>query len=111
MTLPISPCGISCSDCDAYIATQSNNIEMKQKMADDFKKKYQIEKPLEELECDGCTENGRHIGFCAKCDIRNCAFGKGFATCAECSEYPCEKGAFIWTHNSKSKANLDALRA
>lgn len=110
MALPLSPCGIDCSICNAFIATQTNDVALKQKMADDFKQKFNVEKPLEELECDGCTEDGRHIGFCAVCNIRNCAFGKGYATCAECQEYPCEKGAFIWTSNSVSKANLDAIK-
>ena len=110
MALPISPCGIDCKNCDAYIATQKNDIVLMQKLADDFERKYNIKKPLEELECDGCTDEGKHIGFCAECQIRSCSFGKGFSTCAECDEFPCNKGAFIWTENSQSKATLEGLR-
>lgn len=64
---------------------------------------------MAELDCDGCGNEGRHIGFCAVCSIRSCAFGKGYATCAECAEFPCPKGSFIWTTNSQSKANLETL--
>lgn len=110
MALPISPCGIDCADCYAYKATQTDDMEMKQKMAEDYKQRFNLEKPLNEFECDGCTEQGRKIAFCAECGIRNCALGKGYATCAECSDFPCEQGAFIWTTNSVSKANLLAIR-
>ncbi|PKN71822.1 MAG: hypothetical protein CVU50_09925 [Candidatus Cloacimonetes bacterium HGW-Cloacimonetes-3] len=107
----IAPCGIDCRVCDAYIATQNNDIELKQKLADDFKLKFGVDKPLSELDCDGCGAQGKHIGFCAVCGIRVCAFAKGYATCAECAEFPCEKGSFIWTNNSKSKALLEGLRS
>lgn len=106
----IAPCGIDCRVCDAYIATKTNNMYLKQKLADDFKKNFGVEKPLSELDCDGCGAEGRHIGFCEVCEIRVCAFGKGYSTCAECGEFPCVKGAFIWTHNSQSKAKLEELR-
>ncbi|GAB1467444.1 DUF3795 domain-containing protein [Candidatus Cloacimonadota bacterium] len=106
----IAPCGIDCRVCDAYIATQTNDLLLKQKMADSFKQNYGVEKPLSELDCDGCRAEGKHIGFCIVCEIRLCAVEKGYATCAECEDYPCEKGAFIWQKCSQSKAMLDALR-
>jgi hypothetical protein len=110
MALPISPCGIDCSTCDAYKATQNNDLELKQKLAADYMQRFEVDKPLNEFECDGCTQGGRHISFRAECEIRNCALGKDYATCAECSSFPCDKGAFIWTESSISKANLDSLK-
>lgn len=106
----IAPCGIDCSVCDAFIATRDNNAALKQKLADNFKKQFGKDISFAELDCDGCSPEGRHIGFCARCAIRSCAFGKGYATCAECSEFPCDQGSFIWTTNSKSRATLEALR-
>jgi hypothetical protein len=111
MALPLSPCGINCAICDAYTATQNNDMELKQKLAEDYKRRLGKEKPLDEFECDGCSEKGRHIVFCSECEIRSCVYGKGYATCADCYEFPCEKGAFIWTTNSVSKANLEAVKA
>ena len=106
----LAPCGIDCVQCDAYIATQTQDIALKQKLADAYKTNFGKEIALDDLDCDGCPAEGRHIGFCAQCLIRACAFEKGFATCAECAQFPCEKGSFIWTDNSKSKATLEALR-
>lgn len=110
MPLPLSPCGIDCSTCIAYIATQTDDTATKQKMAEDYKAKFKLEKTLAELECDGCNQTGRHIGFCAECSIRQCSTAQGYATCAECADFPCEKGEFIWTTNSQSKARLEELR-
>ena len=106
----IAPCGIDCTQCDAYISTQTGNLELKQKLADNYVKQFNKQIPLEDLDCDGCPSEGKHIGFCAQCSIRSCAFGKGYATCAECNDFPCDKGSFIWTKNSKSKATLEELR-
>jgi len=64
MDMLVALCRIDCRVCDAYIATQTNNLELKQKLADDFKKNFGVEKPLSELDCDGCGATGRHIGFC-----------------------------------------------
>jgi len=110
MSLLIAPCGIDCSQCDAYIATQNDDIVLKQKLADNYIKHFNKEIALKDMECDGCNQEGRHIGFCAHCSIRSCVFEKGYSTCAECTEFPCPKGSFIWTKNSKSKATLDELR-
>lgn len=107
----IAPCGIDCRDCKAYIATVNNDQQQLKEVAEFYFTQHGKEVKIEELYCDGCGADGRHIGFCAKCDIRACAFGKGFHTCAECSEFPCEKGSFIWRENSASKARLDKLIA
>ncbi len=107
----IAPCGIDCRNCDAYIATQDQDPDLKQKLADEYKTQMGKEISFTELDCDGCINQGRHISFCDICQIRVCAFGKGYVTCAECSEFPCAIGSFIWTENSVSKANLDALRS
>lgn len=107
----IAPCGIDCKICDAYIATQNQDPELKQKLADGYEAQMGAKISFEELDCDGCNNPGRHISFCDICQIRLCARDKGYITCAECADFPCEKGSFIWTTNSVSKANLDALRS
>lgn len=40
--------------------------------------------------CDGCRSSRVSSG-CAKCGIRECAQSRGFATCGECAEMPCDK--------------------
>ena len=110
MTELIAPCGIDCQVCDAYIATQTDDEALWQKLADNYLKNFGKAIPLDQLACDGCGEKGRHIGFCAVCEIRLCAFDKGFGTCAECESFPCAKGSFIWKEGSKSLEKLQGLR-
>ena len=106
-----APCGIDCSQCDAFIAAQTNDATLLKKLADNFKKQFDKDIDPSTLNCDGCTQDGRHIGFCAECTIRSCSLDKGYATCAECQEFPCDKGSFIWTKNSKSKETLELLKS
>lgn len=106
----IAPCGIDCSQCDAYIATVRNDTEIKKKLAEGYLKKFNKEIALEDLDCNGCNQGGKHIGFCSKCSIRACAYEKGYSTCAECSDFPCPNGSFIWVENSKSKETLESLK-
>ncbi len=110
MTPMHAPCGIDCEVCDAYIATQNGDLELKKKLAADYLKNFNKEIALSDLDCDGCGADGRHIGFCAVCQIRACARAKGYETCAECDSFPCETGSFIWTEESKSRATLLELR-
>ena len=111
MTPMLAPCGIDCEVCQCYIATQSDDREARLKMAESFKESYGKDIDPETIVCDGCSAEGRHIAFCGECAIRICAVERGYATCAECSELPCDKGSFIWTENSKSLATLQSLRS
>ena len=107
----LAPCGIDCSNCDAYIAAVNNDMSLLQKLADNYQKQFNQTIDPATLNCDGCMQVGRHIDFCAKCDIRTCAIDKGYVTCAECDSFPCSKGSFIWKDNSKSKVTLELLKS
>jgi hypothetical protein len=106
----LAPCGIDCSQCDAYIATIKNDLALKQKLAENYLKQFNKVISVEDLDCEGCNQDGKHLGFCSKCSIRACAFEKGYNTCAECIDFPCSNGSFIWVENSKSKATLEGLK-
>jgi len=110
MSSHIAPCGIDCVSCDAYIATVNDDKALRQKLADQFKEHYGDEVDPEKIRCEGCMNDGAHIGFCFECGIRKCAVEKGFRTCAECGELPCEKGSFIWKEHSKSLERLNAIK-
>ncbi len=105
-----SPCGIDCNSCDAFIATQTNDLELFEKLAEQFKVNQGLEIEPEKLRCNGCMNEGVHIGFCDECGIRACAIEKGYQNCADCDLLPCEKGSFIWTEGSASLANLRSIR-
>ena len=102
MAEKLSPCGITCATCDAYIATQTGDQALFQKLAEQFKQNFGEDISPDKIRCDGCMNDGAHIGFCFECEIRKCVIEKGHETCAECADFPCAKGQFIWTEVSVS---------
>jgi hypothetical protein len=108
----ISFCGIDCSACPAYIATQANHAKKLAEVAKGWSSK---EFPLssEDVLCDGCHTE-RVAKFAPECTTRQCGLEKGVSNCAQCGEYVCEKLEKHWgmlgeeTRDS-SKATLDKL--
>ncbi len=89
----ISPCGLVCSQCDAYRATRENSPEKLELVAADWRQRYQCDDIRAEfLACDGClTPNGRKCYHCEHtCPIRPCAIAREVRVCSECPDYPCE---------------------
>lgn len=110
MNVLIAPCGIDCATCSVYIATQNNDTAARIKLAEQFKANHDKDIDPETIVCDGCSSADRHLGFCSVCQIRTCAFDRGFQTCAECLDLPCAKGQFIWQKNSLSLKTLEELK-
>jgi hypothetical protein len=108
----IAFCGIVCSDCRAFIATQRDDTELKKKVAKAWSTKTEILKP-EDIDCDGCLTIGRRLHtFCATCEVRRCGFEKGIENCAYCREFPCVKLTSLWKflRITKAKATLEGIR-
>jgi hypothetical protein len=78
----LAPCGVNCGVCPYLIAYKNNDDRLKQKLA----KSIGI-KP-EDIICEGCNSE-LPIFFCKSCKIKECVRNKGFESCAECEEYPC----------------------
>ena len=95
----IAPCGLVCSRCDAYRATQENSAEKLELVAASWRKLNSCDAiTAEHLSCDGCMNaTGRKSYFCANmCGIRHCAIEKKTSVCSKCPEYPCDKlAAFL----------------
>ena len=106
----IAYCGLVCSECPSYLATQNNDMEALQKVAENAKEQFGVTVTAEECICDGCLGNGRKIGYCAECAIRACASTMGIANCAHCSEYGCEKLSAFLEHAAEAKTTLEAIR-
>lgn len=96
-------CGIICSDCPAYKATISNDMELKEKAAKDWGLK------VEDINCKGCNSD-TVIGYCGKCEIRACNRSKNQDHCAQCDSYGCEKISGFLKEAPKAKENLENLR-
>lgn len=78
-----SPCGTYCGICPYLLAYKKNDERLKEKLA----KNIGI-KP-EQIICEGCNSD-KSFFFCQVCKIRECVNQKGFQSCAECDDYPCE---------------------
>ena len=106
----IACCGLVCTDCEAYKATQKNDNKLRKEIADKWAKQYGHEMKLEDVNCDGCTVDGRHIGYCGMCQIRACAQAKGVKNCGWCSDYSCEKTDAFFKNAPQAKKNLDTVK-
>lgn len=83
----MAPCGLYCGVCGVYIATRDNNDKFKKVMGSLYGT------PPEETACLGCmqTEPVKQLyGWCRLCTIRDCVRAKGFYSCHQCEDWPCE---------------------
>jgi hypothetical protein len=106
----IAFCGILCSDCPAYLATQAADDEALAKQAAEWSSD---EYPLtaDDLICDGCIyEDKRAAKFCLECDVRQCALERGVENCAHCDDFPCEKLEKPWSISVDAKTTLEEIR-
>ena len=108
----IAPCGLDCAQCEAYKLTQANDLAGLEALVTKWKVDFNApDMTVKDVTCDGCmATSGRIGGYCAMCGIRACTVEHGFATCAECTDYGCEKLTAFWQNAPQAKANLEALR-
>jgi len=87
----VAACGLICTECPAYIATQENDNQKRAKVAEDWSKWGEKLKP-EDINCSGCVQTARTVfRFCNTCGVRSCVLKKNINNCAYCSEYSCKK--------------------
>ncbi|MGD8456437.1 MAG: DUF3795 domain-containing protein [Anaerolineales bacterium] len=106
----IAKCGLECTKCGAYIATQNNDLEALQKMADEAKKQYNLDYTAEQSRCTGCLSDGVKIQYTDQCEVRRCAVERGVENCAYCDEYGCETISGFLANAPKAKENLEKIR-
>lgn len=88
----LSFCGIDCSTCPTYRATQANDDAKRAKVANFWSQMFGTTITKEDINCDGCRQNqGRLFGHCRNCAVRLCAQEKDLDSCGQCSDYSCEK--------------------
>ena len=110
----IAMCGLVCDDCIAFIATQKDEDELRQKVVEAWSTEDEPLRP-EDVDCDGCTIGKRLYSFCAVCDVRKCGLDRNIENCSQCSEFPCEKLEKLWSSfrtvsGKKARANLEEIR-
>lgn len=113
MSRIIAYCGLVCSDCDAYSATQAGDQVALERVAARWRQDYNApDITAAAVVCDGCQggEAVRHCGHWYECDIRVCGMARGVANCAGCPDYPCERLTRFWEFAPDLRALLEGLR-
>ena len=104
-------CGLVSTDCSAYIAKRTDDDALRAKTAKQWAGPDFPVSP-DEINCDGCTALSGRWKFCEACEARTCAVPRGIATCAECTDYSCERlDKLLKMIGPEARATLDALRA
>jgi len=107
----IAYCGLVCSECPAYVATQAGDKEALERVAARWSEEFHAPFTVEDCLCDGCTSGSKRLsGYCGKCEVRACAVARGVINCAYCDDYGCEKITGFFNFAPEAKAALEEIR-
>ena len=84
----MAPCGLHCGTCGIYIATRDKNKKFRDVMANLYGA------DPEKTVCLGCMQPEPPkmiVELCALCAIRDCVKSKGFYSCHQCEDWPCDQ--------------------
>ncbi len=110
----IAMCGLICNDCEAYQATQADDVAQLERVVAHWREVYRNPSfNAANVACDGCTGAGtQHCSHCGDCGIRLCGQSRGVANCGVCSEYEsCAKIQGFMQNVPGTKTVLDEVRA
>jgi hypothetical protein len=109
----IAYCGLTCTECPGYIATQANDHEALERVAAQWREEYNApDLTVESVICDGCLGTaGRKCGHWFECEIRTCAMALNLANCAHCADYACERLEGFFGFVPEARATLEGVRA
>ena len=106
----IAYCGLVCSSCPTFLATQNDDDDAREKTAALYSEKFGFNFTPKEINCDGCTsEEGKLIGYCQSCEIRKCARTKQIQSCMVCPEQPCDKLIKFHEFSQDAKNSFEAM--
>ena len=109
----ISCCGLNCATCEAYIATITNDNNLRISTAEKWHKHFDA--PFispDSIRCYGCKSEGIKFQHCNSCMIRVCVDEKGMKTCAECNNIDnCELVGEIHKISPEALENLNGLNS
>jgi hypothetical protein len=107
----LAPCGLVCTECEAYQATQADDAAAVARVAAEWTERYRIPFSPDDIWCDGCASTSERTSrHCGPCPVRACARQRGFATCAACPDYPCDPLARIHRLAPEARERLERDR-
>ncbi len=107
----VAYCGLVCTECPVFLATQKNDDEEKRTVAARWSKYFGWDLKPSDINCDGCLlDDGRLFGYCQKCEARACGHEKRIENCAHCDDYACSKLDGPFKLDPRIKENLDKIR-
>lgn len=107
----IGCCGLNCSHCGAYIATQTDDNAKREEVAREWTEKHGAHFTADQINCDGCQADARAPDWVASmCPTRKCCKGKAIETCAVCDSYICDELQSFVEGVPEMKSNLERLR-
>lgn len=108
----VAYCGLVCTECPAYIATQANDVAAIQRVAEKWAKEFNATFTADDVWCDGCLSDGpRLCSHCGECKVRACAISRGVVNCAHCDDYGCETLTGFLVYAPGAKVTLEEIRA
>lgn len=108
----VAYCGLVCTDCEAYLATQADDQAELERVAARWREEYNApEITVASVICDGCLDGGRKCSHCSECEIRDCGMGRGLANCAHCPDYACDRLEEFFGFVQPARGVLDEVRA
>ena len=112
MSQMTSFCGLICSECGAFIATQSDDDAKRAEVAQLWSQQYNCDMKPADINCDGCiSDSDRLFGHCSVCEIRKCGKQKGVTNCAHCDDYACERLEEFFKMVPAAREHLDTVRS
>ena len=109
----IGYCGLICTECEAYLATQANDMAALDKMAAQARDEYGMpDATADSVRCNGCLgTSGPKCPYCFECAVRACGLDRDVLNCAHCVDYHCDRLEAFWAMAPSARDRLDAIRA
>jgi hypothetical protein len=105
-------CGLTCTECPAYLATQNDDDEERTRVAETWSRQYNSDIKPEDINCGGCLPgHTKYFHHCSECDIRACGVAREVQNCAYCDDYLCERLERFFGFVPAAKTKLDSIRS
>ena len=112
MKREIAYCGLECTVCTAFIATERDDDQKRLEVAELWSTLYKADIKARDINCLGCkSEGGRLFKHCSVCEVRKCARQRGLENCAECDDYGCEILQEFFKMAPEAEYNLKQIRS